>query len=290
MSTNQLIAEITSGGFAQYQESGLVDPISLRTWIKNELKRFGTNIMDRKETIIHVKDNQAQLPKHFWQLVLAVQCDIKACETDDPSNILQNSFFYKERVEGIEEWNNGNESYENQTYKYVREEYYFHDATAKFYYGNPRLLRVAKGISRSVCAKDCPNLSRRLLGRDANTISLEHNFIKTDFREGTIYIQYDALPEDANGDFFIPETQHNRLKEYLLYYCRMRILEDVVMGDDDPSKWNQLNYFRGLMDDKFSLAQTEVKMEALANSDWKRRVRNDMRAQTLKYDLMLPTR
>src|SRR5690606_16188996 len=143
----------------------------------------GTNIMDRKEAIIHIKNNQAQLPTHFWQLVLAVQCEIKACKVDDPSNVLQNSFFFKERVEGLQEWDNGNESYDNQSYKYVREEYYFHDATAKFYYGNPRLLRVAKGVSRSVCTKDCPNLSRRILGKDANTISIDYNFVKTDFRE-----------------------------------------------------------------------------------------------------------
>ena len=34
MTTDQLIAEITSGGFAQYEESGLIDHLSLRLWIK----------------------------------------------------------------------------------------------------------------------------------------------------------------------------------------------------------------------------------------------------------------
>lgn len=288
MTTTQLIAEITSGGFQQYEEAGLIDHISLRTWIKNELKRFGGNLTTRQEVILHVKDKKAKMPDDFWQLYFAMQCKIETYECQDPEKKLQSSFFFKERVEGIEEWNNGNESYENTTYKYLREDFYFNDAKATFYYGNPTLLRLTKGFNKSICSKECPNLAV-VDKASVNEINIKGDFLYSNFREGTVYMRYDGFVKDENGDILIPETQHSRLKEYLIYYCRTRILEDLIIGDDDPNKMNMLSYFNAKTRDGFGLAMTEVKMEALG-SDWKRVVRNKQRAQTLKYDLMLPTK
>lgn len=287
MTTEQLIAEITSGGFQQYEEAGLIDHISLRTWIKNELKRFGGNLTQRNEVILHVKDSKAKLPDNFWQLYMAVECEIETFESNDPEKILQNSFFFRERVEGIQEWNNGNESYENTTYKYLREDFYFNKAKATFYYSNPTYLRLVKGFNKSLCNSECPNIRSAVVRNSIHEINIKSDWLYANFKEGTIYMQYDGLAMDEDNQVIIPETQHNRLKEYLLYYCRMRVLEDLIIGDDDPSKLNMLNYFAGKTDVAFMLAMTEVKMEALGK-DWMRVLRNKQRAQTLKYDLMLP--
>ena len=82
MTIDSLIAEVTSGGFQKYDEAGLVDYISLRRWIKNEMKRFGNNIMELGETLLHVQDRKAKLPENFWQLYLAVTCDsLNECKT-----------------------------------------------------------------------------------------------------------------------------------------------------------------------------------------------------------------
>src|SRR5680860_652660 len=75
MTTDELIAEITSGGFARYDESGLIDYLSLRTWIKAELKRFGSNITNLNEAVITIKDNQGKLPENFWNLNVALKCE-----------------------------------------------------------------------------------------------------------------------------------------------------------------------------------------------------------------------
>jgi hypothetical protein len=287
MTIDELIAEIVSGGFEKYDEAGQVDRISLRTWIRNELKRFGGNLTTRNETILHVKDNRTKLPENFWQLFLAVNCEIEAFEKDDPNNILQNSFFFKERTEGIMEWDNMNESYVNKTYNYVREDFYFHDAKASFYYKNPTLLRLGKGFNKSVCNSECPNLRPYLVSNDLNEINKVGDYLNANFREGMIYMQYDGLACDEDGNILIPETQHNRLREYLIYYCRMRIIEDLM--HEEPSIANMLNYYSGRVNETFGLAMTEVKFEALGKG-WKQKVRNRMRAQTLKYDYMLPTK
>lgn len=285
MTIDQLIAEIVSGGFEQYDEAGQIDRISLKTWIRNELKRFGGNLTVRNEVILHVKNNRTKLPDNFWQLYLAVNCTIEAFDKDDPSNVLQNSFFYKERVEGVQEWDNQNESYVNKTYNYVREDFYFHDARASFYYGNPTLLTLGKSFNKTLCNADCPNLRRGLVSSSLNEINKVGDYIQANFKEGSIYMQYDGLACDEDGNILIPETQHNRLQEYLIYYCRKRILEDLI--HEEPAKANLLQYYQREADKAFGLAMTEVKFEALGKG-WQRKIRNRTRAQTLKYDYMLP--
>lgn len=289
MTINELIAEITSGGFTQYEESGLIDHISLRTWIKNELKRFGSNIMNLNEAILHVKDNKAKMPDNFWNLRVAVKCEPGNIVTEDPEGVLQNSFFYKERLEGEYAWNNEANDVITTPQKFVREEFYFKGAKATFNYINPTYLQLTKGFNRSICSKDCPNLSRALTASNPYSINITGDYVNTNFREGTIYMQFLGLDVDEEGKLIIPETQHSRLKEYLIYYCRMRILEDLITGDDDLSKGSLLSYYNQKATAAFSLAMTETKMEALGRN-WMRVVRNKQRLQSLKYDVMLPTK
>jgi len=290
MTIDSLIAEITSGGFQQYDEAGLIDYISLRTWIKNELKRFGGNLMNINEKILHVDNYRTKLPVNFWQLYLAMQCQPVGYTCEDKENILQNSLYFKERIEGTQEWDNTSESYVGKDFTYVREDYYFQKSKATFHYGNPTLLVMMKGFNRSVCSKDCENIRRKVKSENPNEINVVGDYMNTNFKKGVIYMQFYGLEVDENDQLLIPTTQHNRLKEYLIYYCRMRILEDLIIGDDDPNKVNMLSYFNQKQKEAFMIAMTEIKFEALANSNWKQVVRNKARIQTLKYDLMLPRR
>lgn len=286
MTIDALIAEITSGGFQQYDESGLIDYISLRRWIKSELKRFGNNIMVMGETVMHVKNNKAKLPENFWQFYLAVSCDIKGYTKEDPDNVLLNSFFYKERVETLQEWNNQDESYYGKDLRYVREDYYFNTGKATFYYGNPKFLRLRRGFDKSVCAPKCQNLIKKLVGDNPKDINIVGDYINTNFKEGDIYMQYRGLPTDDEDKIIIPNTQHDRLQEYLMYYCRMRILEDIWTGKDDDVA-QKISYYNSRQKETFQLAMTETKFEGLGRN-WASKIRNKQRMQTRKYDVMLP--
>lgn len=286
MTTDQLIAEITSGGMAQYDESGLIDYTSLRRWIKSELKRFGSNLMDLSEAILKVENNQTKLPENFWQLNWAIKCEASHYETEGDEVTLQNSFFFKERTERDMEWNNASETYENKDIRYIREDYYFKNSKATFYYNQPHLLKLTKGFNKSVCSKDCKNFNVR---SSPYEINITGDYINTNFKEGIIYLRYYGLLTDDSGDIIIPETQHDRLQEYLIYYCRMRILEDLVTGDDDANKINLLQYYNQKQQLAFGLAMTEAKMTGLGKN-WASKIRNKIKAQTLKYEVMIPTR
>lgn len=286
MTEDELIAEITSGGFSKYEESGLIDYISLRRWIKSELKRFGNNLMVRSEGIVHIENYRAKLPFNFWQLQLAVKCDKMGYTKEDTDDVLQNSLFYKERIEGVQEWDNMSDSYTAKDFKYVREDYVFKGAKATFHYGNPQFLKLAKGFKRELCTSDCTNLRKGLGLENPKEINIIGDYINANFKEGVVYFMYRGLPTDGDGKLIIPKTQHDRLQEYLLYYCRARILEEVYAGGDGDVE-RQLSYYERKAQVNFMLAMTEVKMEALGK-DWTRKLRNKQRAQTLKYDSMLP--
>lgn len=289
MTRDELIAEITSGGFSQYDEAGLIDYISLKSWIKSELKRFGNNLMIESEEVLHVKNSRAKLPDNFWQLNVAVRCDLSHYESDDVENVLQNSLFFKERLEESRTWNNASGSYDTKDVKYIREDYYFRKSKATFYYDNPKYLKLTKGFNRSICTPNALNLDKRLRRDSKYEINIVGDYINTNFTKGTIYIQYNGIPSDEEGKIIIPETQHNRLKEYLIYYCRSRILEDLISGDDDANKINLLSYYDQKQRLAFGLAMTESKMEGLGVG-WITRLRNKSRLQTLKYESMLPRR
>lgn len=286
MTIDSLIAEITSGGFAQYDESGLVDYISLRRWIKNELKRFGNNIMVMGETIMQVEHRRAKLPENFWQFYLAVNCEQQGYTIEGDKDVVQNSLFFKERLEGTQEWDNESNTYVGKDFKYVKEDLVFKNAKASVYYANPTFLKLKRGFNKSVCAPGCKNLRSLVVDESPNTIDIVGDYINTNYDSGTIYMQYRGLPADEDGNIIIPDTQHNRLQEYLIYHCRMRILEEVVTGRDDDAG-NLLQYYAGRARDTFQLAMTETKFEGLGR-DWAAKIRNKQRKQTLKYDVMLP--
>jgi hypothetical protein len=286
MTIDALIAEITSGGFQQYEESGIIDYISLRRWIKSELKRFGNNLMVMGESILHVDNERAKLPENFWQLYLAVNCELQGYTTDDPEDVLQNSFLFKERIEGTQEWDNMSESYVAKDFKYVKEDLVFNKGKATFYYGNPQFLKLERGFDKSVCAPGCQNLRKALVDTSPNTVNIIGDYLNTNFKKGDIYMQYRGLPTDADGKIIIPTTQHDRLQEYLIDYCRMKIMEDVAVGGDGDAV-NLLQFYDGRRREGFMLAMTELKFEGLGKN-WAAKLINKQRKETLKYDVMLP--
>jgi hypothetical protein len=289
MTIEQLIAEITSGGFSHYDQSGLINYTDLRTWIKAELKRFGSNLMFNNEAFVYIKDGKAKLPNNFWQLDAAIECgDACGYVNDEVTPVKQSSLFFKERIEGTMEWDNTSESYVGKDFTYVKEDLYFQGTHATVYYDKYKALKLVKGFDRTICSKGCLNLNPAVFGKKANEINITNDYLNANFNKGSIYLRYTGLGMDDSGQLIIPTTQHDRLKDYLIYYCRMRVLEDLAVGGDSDVL-NLLSYFNEKQRLAFMLAQTEVKMGALGK-DWTRKVRNKARVQTLKYDVMLPKR
>jgi hypothetical protein len=284
---SEIFAEVKNT-YKSYDSEGLIDDISLRRWMRNELKRFGNNIMIYSDDIVKVMNGKGKLPEDFWHLQYAERYEPSHYEcSSEAKDILQNSHFWKLTVEQDKKFVNGN-LVQTETQKFLKEEYYFHDVSATLYYNNPRPLKLTKGFNSKAIAKDCANLPHKLKQKKCNEINILGDYIQTDFREGFIYIKYKALPMTEDGELYVPETQHNRLEEYILYFLKWKVAEDLLLNNDDSHMASKVQYLATLTQDAFMLASTELKFSTLDPKRTWKDIQQLNRREHRKYEILYP--
>ena len=289
MTKKQFIAELTSD-LKQYDESNLIDYRSVDLWLQTKLKRFGNNIMVTNEKLLKVENGRVKLPENFWKLDLAVKCDPEgySVESGEPKVVITSTAF-KIRTEENNVWNNNIEGYIKKDFKSITEKVFIDNNIVNYYYKNPMILKLTKGINRDSCMSGCKNLQKQLTHSSPWEINILNNFIQTNFTKGYIYIQYVGLPVDEDGDLIIPETQHGHLQEYLMYHCKAKIMENLMGNGDEPNLINMYQLYSAKEREYFSLAITETKFGGLS-PDWDKKMKNKMRLTTLKYENLFPGR
>jgi hypothetical protein len=77
---------------------------------------------------------------------------------------------------------------------------------------------------------DCPNLywDTPLSGW------IKDGWFYTNFPEGKLYINYQSMMEDDDGNLLVPD--HDLLNEYYEYAIKQRILENLIMNDEPVSQ------------------------------------------------------
>lgn len=287
MTKKEFIAELASD-LKQYDESNLIDYRSVDLWLKTKLKRFGNNIMVPTEAFLKVENGRVKLPDNFWKLNLAVKCDPNGyrVESGDPKTVITSTAF-KIRVEENNVWNNNIEGYNKKDFKQVIEKVFVDSNIVNYYYSSPTILKLTKGMKKEVCSKGCLNLQSKFTHSSPWEINILNNFIQTNFTKGYIYIQYEGLPIDEDGDVLIPETQHDHLREYLMYHCKAKLMENLMGNGDEPNLVNMYQLYSAKEREYFSLAMTETKFGGLS-ADWDKKMKNKMRLNTLKYENLFP--
>lgn len=278
----ELIAEITTS-LRQYDDAGLIDYRTLNRLIRNELKRFGSNIMTLNEKYIEIKNGKAELPDDFFSLQTAMKITKDSYYLNsDCKKVVEQSNYWKERLESTYVWDNQSNSHKQQDFKYIEERIVRNDSDVTIRYKNPTLLKLTKGIKKDVISKECNNL--RII-QSPYEVNINGNTIYTNFKEGTILIVYYGLPVDDEGDLLIPDIRS--LEEYLIAYCKRKMLEDMFYNDEDTNIINKLQLARQDERELYSLAQTAVKFERLSSDFWKKIKKKNME-QTMKYSRMFP--
>lgn len=284
MKRKELIAEILSD-LRQYDESGLIDYRSVNLWIKNELKRFGANITVRTEKFLDVENGETELPEDFWNLHLAAKCTRDSHEFVNGSRQdVQDSQYWTQRIENTYVWDNLAGTHKKESYKEIIEKTYHNNTEIRTRYKDPVILKLTKGLKKEYCAQGCKNLQSSLTHSAPHEINIVGNKIQTNFKRGVIYIQYNALPSDEDGDLYIPDVVN--LQEYLMYFVKRKILEGIWMNDDDVNLVNKLQYIKQQEREYFGLAMTQVKFEGLGN--WSQRLKKRMVQDTNRFERMFP--
>ena len=73
---------------------------------------------------------------------------------------------------------------------------------------------------------DCPNQK----WMSSNTAYIKNGFIYTSFPTGKLYLNYQGLLEDDEGNLLVPD--HDMLNEYYEYAIKQRVLENAVMNGE----------------------------------------------------------
>lgn len=102
------------------------------------------------------------------------------------------------------------------------------NSTQTNYYRQLLPVRILENPETVDCG--CPNLYASC----SATAWIKDGFLHTNFKCGKIYINYQGMMEDDDGNLLVPE--HDMLNEYYEYALKKRILENLVMNDENISQ------------------------------------------------------
>jgi hypothetical protein len=80
----------------------------------------------------------------------------------------------------------------------------------------------------------CPSL----YVNTSNQAWIQNGFLFTSFKTGKVYISYQGMMEDDEGNLLVPD--HDLLNEYYEYAMKQRILENLIMNDESVDKKLQI--------------------------------------------------
>lgn len=277
MTLKNLVAEILTN-LRKYDDLGLIDYRTLDLLIKNELKRFGSNVMERRSKVVEVVNSKAKLPENFSRLRSAIRCDVVKVEPEiEIDNQWRMDTYTARRVENTYEWDNSTETHFKQSYKEVYESKLVRGSRVKFYYNPYEILSLKKGFNRDLTTMDCINKQISKI-KGSGEINITSDYIYTNFDHGDIYLIYEGLQEDEDGEIIIPD--YTNLIEYLIATASYKLLRNLVINDEAKNLVNVLSLLKQESESTYIKATTQVKMENLDpnwNKDFRRRQAKNLR-------------
>ncbi len=280
MLISELISEIESDLSSFIKD---INKTSLRTNIINQLRVFGANVTELKEKVEIVKNSKLSLPDDFKSLKLALRLEGVGYNTQGAPEPTEQ--IIRQRIENGAYFDEVNSEYVTTCNpKIITEKIIIDNSTVNFFY-EPRWLSLVKGIKKDGLDSKCLNLNPAIRHTQADTINITNGILNTNFSTGSIYLQYNALPTDEDGELIIPEYTTGDLREYILLYCKMRIAEDLIVNNKNAQALGQMyQVWSQQLPLLKSAALKEVRFAGLPK-DWGRRFKQKQREDITFYNL-----
>lgn len=250
--------------FQNYSLQNMIEPQTLIKVAKKINYDLGLRIMMTKEALLEVEKGRVKLPDDFYVLNFALICDDVTIVQPVPQGTNMQEVMvtpYKETLPYIDtcapatvnctncnnkpcncttvqeacatsEYNPlvpyGNYcnkprvfiNCKNECYELVQV-----TQTRTFTYKRLLPIRILENPETIDC--DCPNLYMRA----TNQAWIKDGYFYTDFSHGKVYINYQGTLEDDDGNLLIPD--HDMINEYYEYAIKQRILENLLMNDEN---------------------------------------------------------
>ena len=282
---DEFIAEIEST-FKIYADTNDIDRVLIKTIVINELRKFGKNICDKREAIVDIKNSQALLPENFKSLILALKLTPNE-ELDCKDNTEKRLIIERQHIENPAEWTTTTRDYfvNYCESKIVTEKVYaYNERVDKFY--TPHFLSLYKGFSNSSLDTNCLNLHPSIRDSYSDKISITNRTLRANFREGKIYIQYNSLPEDEDGEIVIPIIFTGDIRNYLVNKVKIELGQHLILSQLNTSGLKELMPLWIQSDRQlFILAKSEANWAGMNQKEWTKQRQQRNRVEQNRFNL-----
>ena len=282
---DEFIAEIEST-FKIYADTNDIDRILIKTIVINELRKFGKNICDKREAIVDIKNSQVLLPENFKSLILALKLTPNE-ELDCKDNTEKRLIIERQHIENPAEWTTTTRDYfvNYCESKIVTEKVYaYNERVDKFY--TPHFLSLYKGFSNSSLDTNCLNLHPSIRDSYSDKISITNRTLRTNFREGKIYIQYNSLPEDEEGEIVIPIFSTGSILNHIKNKVRIELGQHLILSQLNTSGLKELLPI-WLQNERlyFIEAKSEANWAGMNQKEWTKQRQQRNRVEQNRFNL-----
>jgi hypothetical protein len=229
------LMEDVSIDFSSYALDGMIDPAQLIKVATRVNYDLGLRIHRTKQVVLDVEHNKARLPHDFAYLNYAFICGDYTIEQKMPSGThvedVSVDYVPDPGMTGPCDdpkcndvcvlTNCGGDVEYKLVHKTGSSEYRSYTAFAP--------LRIST-VNEQTC--DCPNINVR----SSMIAEIKDGFIKTNFKTGKVYINYQGAMEDNDGNLLV--LDHPYCNEYYEYALKQRILENMIFAGENVA--NQL--------------------------------------------------
>ena len=282
---DEFIAEIEST-FKIYADTNDIDRVLIKTIVINELRKFGKNICDKREAIVDIKNSQVLLPENFKSLILALKLTPNE-ELDCKDNTEKRLIIERQHIENPAEWTTTTRDYfvNYCESKIVTEKVYaYNERVDKFY--TPHFLSLYKGFSNSSLDTNCLNLHPSIRDSYSDKISITNRTLRTNFREGKIYIQYNSLPEDEDGEIVIPIISTGSILNHIKNKVRIELGQHLILSQLNTSGLKELLPI-WLQNERlyFIEAKSEANWAGMNQKEWAKQRQQRNRVEQNRFNL-----
>jgi hypothetical protein len=271
--------------FSIYAETNDIDRQTIKTLVIECLRQFGKNICDKRDAIVEVKNSRVVLNENFKSLILA----LKIRDTDPIENgkIEKRLIVEKQKIENPVAWDAIQRDYVANycESKILTEKTYVYNQKNDLYY-NYEWLSLKQGIKSTSLDVKCLNMHPSIRGAYPNYISITNRTINANFKEGKIYLQYNALPSDEDGEIGIPTFSNGAIEKYVENHVRIHLSQHLIINGKAGTNLNQI---LGVWMQQERQLLIEAKSEASWNGidldRWSRKIYKQNRFNQQLYNL-----
>lgn len=256
---NAIISEVKTR-LKKYDASGVLDEDLMYLDLITAMKAFGNDITILKDDVLEIKNGKAKLPKDFYALGGAMMMEPFRCNEHACENKVLVGLSYITNVKTVRDrWDECGDCCHEITNEYHRKEHYISNSVKAYVdYKKVKWLKLGK-------TRDTKNYLRNMqtnwLPNEKDEIIILGNEVRTNFKEGSVYLYYRGFVTDEDGEIDIPDTPNMRLHTYLVQYLMNASITSLILNDENRETLSpMLQFGEQKIANYRHHARTEVKM------------------------------